>query len=113
MSGCAPDDSANRFYIGDLMISAEPLYHVWTLIDGNLGEGTLRSMCGLTKRRDEISLYRGMWRKLKRYRGGLCKKCRWEEVQAAAILSDVDRNVTLDEHDFLAAMFDEEDEGLP
>lgn len=91
-----------KFYIGISVISRVHRYHIWEVVEGNLGEGTLRSMCGLKAERRRLMLYRGMWNRLKKYRPSLCKRCRWEDVQAAALLGGMDEAETAEEHAFLA-----------
>jgi len=91
-----------KFYVGSSLLQREPKFHVWEVVEGNLGEGVLRSMCGLEMERRRMTLYRGMWGRLRRYGPRLCKRCRWEEAQAAALLGGMDEEETAEEHAFTA-----------
>ena len=90
-----------KFYIGSLFTQRDPKFHIWEVVEGNLGEGQMRSMCGLKMRRGSLLLHRGMWGRLKRYGPRLCKRCRWGETQAAALISGMDEKETPEEHSFV------------
>lgn len=91
-----------KLYIGSSLLTSQPKYHIWEVIEGTLGEGVLRSMCGLKMERRRMMLYRGMWGRLENHRSLLCKRCRWKDAQAAAILGGMDEAETPEEHAFLA-----------
>jgi hypothetical protein len=91
-----------KFYIGSSLLQRDPKYHIWEVVEGNLGEGILRSMCGLKMERRRMILNRGMWGRLKKYESRLCKRCPWKDAQAAALLGGMDDAETPEEHAFMS-----------
>jgi hypothetical protein len=89
-----------RLYIGRESTSNDAKYHVWTPVDAGKGllETGVRSSCGRVSYVPRVIFYHGMWNKLERYKGDLCKKCRWAEAKMMVLLSDSDKARTPEEH---------------
>lgn len=81
---------------GDLVAArlnfTDSKYHVWEVglsVDSALRSISIfhyKSMCGLKHQHGMLNYNDNIWEHLEKFRGVLCKKCRWEEARAAVIL---------------------------